>query len=86
VRFQDRQDKTVVERLQILDTVPDSIAVGDHVAVVFDPDAPDSVLLASAMDTNHVTQDYVVGGLGIAATFLGIGWWWLTRSQRTASG
>lgn len=82
VRFDAAPGAPVTEDLQIIDTVPEDIAVGDRVEVIFNPKNPSNVLLASAMGTNQVTIDYVIGFSGIAGAVVGLTWWILGRRER----
>lgn len=50
--------------------------------MIFDPRAPDNVLLASAMNTDHVIWDNAVGIAGCGATAIGLGWWLVGRKRR----
>ena len=82
VQFDAEPGAPVTEDLGIIDSVPESIQEGDHVKVVYVPGSPDQVLLASAMGTDHVTWDYVVGGLGLLATVVGGVLWIGGRRKR----
>lgn len=82
VRFNAEPDGPVTEDLGIIDSVPESVKEGDHVEVIYVSGSPDRVLLASAMGTNHVTWDYIVGGGGLIAVAVGGVLWINGRRKR----